>query len=267
MKDEIMKMDPGRSVDSIQLEFLALDLSSLQHVVSAAESILSRKIKIDCLINNAGIMTCPYGVTKDGIESQFGVNHLGHFTFTLLLLPLMTKNSRVINLSSVAHFYSYSQGLLSIEYMKDSETAKKCYDSTKAYGQSKLCNILFTKKLAQLRPDLYVNSVHPGIVRTGLFRNFHSTYGVLFDTLSKGVSYFFKSPLEGALTSLYVATCNELTYTGEYFTPVAKVSKVSRFASDTNLQDNLFTISFQLLEEKLGGEMMARLKSNLSTSA
>ncbi|KAJ1507658.1 hypothetical protein HMI55_000688 [Coelomomyces lativittatus] len=261
-------MDPGRSVDSIQLEFLALDLSSLQHVVSAAESILSRKIKIDCLINNAGIMACPYSVTKDGIESQFGVNHLGHFVFTLMLLPALPKNSRIVNLSSIAHLYPYSEGLIDIDYMRDSEKAKQMYSNTKAYGQSKLCNVLFTKKLSVLRPDLRVNCLHPGAVKTELTRHIYDSYGFVVDLLMKGArKFFFLNALDGSLTSLYVATSNELTCTGEYFTPIAKLNTVSSFGSDTILQEKLFKMSFQLVEEKLGSDILARLKSNLEAPA
>ncbi|KAJ1503977.1 hypothetical protein HMI56_001854 [Coelomomyces lativittatus] len=206
--------------------------------------------------------------SKLEFNTRLGMHSPGHFVFTLMLLPALPKNSRIVNLSSIAHLYPYSEGLIDIDYMRDSEKAKQMYSNTKAYGQSKLCNVLFTKKLSVLRPDLRVNCLHPGAVKTELTRHIYDSYGFVVDLLMKGArKFFFLNALDGSLTSLYVATSNELTCTGEYFTPIAKLNTVSSFGSDTILQEKLFKMSFQLVEEKLGSDILARLKSNLEAPA
>lgn len=82
-----------------------LNLSSLASVRECSDKILEKHERIDLLINNAGVMTCPYGKTEDGFETQIGTNHLGHFLFTLLLLPRIIKSApaRIVNVSSMAH--------------------------------------------------------------------------------------------------------------------------------------------------------------------
>lgn len=119
------------------------------------------------LVNNAGVMRCPKMQTKDGIELQFGVNHLGHFLLTNLLLDLLKHSSpsRVVNVSSLAH----TRGEIKVADLNSEQN----YDSGKAYSQSKLSNVLFTRELARRLQGtgVTVNALHPGIVHTELGRH------------------------------------------------------------------------------------------------
>lgn len=123
--------------------------------------------ELHVLVNNAGVMRCPKMQTSDGIELQFGVNHLGHFLLTNLLLDLLKQSSpsRIVNVSSLAH----TRGEIKVADLNSEQT----YDSGKAYSQSKLSNVLFTRELARkLRgTGVTVNALHPGIVHTELGRH------------------------------------------------------------------------------------------------
>merc|ERR1712013_904816 len=122
-----------------------LDLSSLASVRECAEQLGNSLEKIDILINNAGIMACPEMRTQEGFEMQIGTNHFGHFLLTNLVMPLLKKaapTARIVNVSSLAHTRGQIQ-------WDDINFEKTPYDAIKAYGQSKLANILFTKELAR----------------------------------------------------------------------------------------------------------------------
>uniref|UniRef100_A0A8C0BT78 Retinol dehydrogenase 14 n=1 Tax=Buteo japonicus TaxID=224669 RepID=A0A8C0BT78_9AVES len=125
-----------------------------------------RSIKLDVLINNAGIFQCPYMKTEDGFEMQFGVNHLGHFLLTNLLLGLLKNSapSRIVVVSSKLYKY----GEINFEDL-NSEIS---YNKSFCYSRSKLANILFARELARRLEGtgVTVNSLHPGIVRTNLGR-------------------------------------------------------------------------------------------------
>ena len=147
--------------------FSKLDLSSLQSVREFSERTLEEDSRIDILINNAGVMIPPYSTTEDGFELQFGVNHLGHFLLTNLLLERIKKApaGRIITVSSRAH----SGGKINFDDLQ----SKQSYSRTGAYAQSKLANILFTQSLAKrLRgTNTTAYSLHPGSVITDLQRH------------------------------------------------------------------------------------------------
>ncbi|XP_062335553.1 retinol dehydrogenase 12 isoform X2 [Osmerus eperlanus] len=174
-----------------------LDLSSTSSIRELAEIINREEQKLNILINNAGIMMCPYSKTTDGFETQFGVNHLGHFLLTYLLLDLIKRSApaRIVNVASVAHTWT---GL-----RLDDINSERSYDSVKAYGQSKLANVLSTRSLAKrLRgTGVSVFSLHPGVVRSDLWR--HLNTGVQLAV--KVFSIFSKTTVEGAQTSIYCA--------------------------------------------------------------
>ncbi|CAG8770273.1 3723_t:CDS:2, partial [Cetraspora pellucida] len=126
------------------VEFLQLDLQSLNSVKITAETFLARKLPLHILINNAGIMATPFELTQDGIQDQFGINHIGHFLFTLLLLPTIKASapSRIVNVSSIAHKLTPPGGL---EFDKLNDP--NAHTAFQRYAQSKLSNILFTIEL------------------------------------------------------------------------------------------------------------------------
>uniref|UniRef100_UPI0037E85654 retinol dehydrogenase 14b n=1 Tax=Semicossyphus pulcher TaxID=241346 RepID=UPI0037E85654 len=182
-----------------------LDLASLESVRKFCEEINEEESKIDVLINNAGLYQCPYTKTEDGFEMQLGVNHLGHFLLTLLLLDLLKSSapSRIVVVSSKLYKYGH------INF--DDLNSESNYNKSFCYSQSKLANLLFTLELAQQLEGsgVTVNALTPGIVRTKLGRH------VQIPFLAKPLFYlaslvFFKSPLEGAQTPLYLACSPEV---------------------------------------------------------
>ncbi|XP_062293457.1 retinol dehydrogenase 14b [Scomber scombrus] len=177
-----------------------LDLASLGSVRKFCEEIQKEESKIDVLVNNAGIYQCPYTKTEDGFEMQLGVNHLGHFLLTHLLLDLLKTSapSRIVVVSSKLYKYGH------INF--DDLNSENNYDKAFCYSQSKLANLLFTLELArQLEgTGVTVNALTPGIVRTRLGR--HVQIPLLAKPLFNIASMvFFKSPLEGAQTPLYLS--------------------------------------------------------------
>ncbi|XP_037305043.2 retinol dehydrogenase 14b isoform X1 [Pungitius pungitius] len=182
-----------------------LDLASLKSVRAFCEEIKAEESRIDVLINNAGVYQCPYTKTEEGFEMQLGVNHLGHFLLTHLLLDLLKASapSRIVVVSSKLYKYG------SINF--DDLNSETKYDKAFCYSQSKLANLLFTLQLARELEgtSVTVNALTPGIVRTSLGRH------VQIPLLAKPLFYlasrvFFKSPLEGAQTPLYLACSPEV---------------------------------------------------------
>ncbi|XP_068198355.1 retinol dehydrogenase 14b [Antennarius striatus] len=182
-----------------------LDLASFRSIRAFCKEIHQEESRIDVLINNAGVYQCPYTKTEDGFEMQLGVNHLGHFLLTHLLLDLLKTSapSRIVVVSSKLYKYGH------INF--DDLNSENKYDKAFCYSQSKLANLLFTLELArQLEgTGVTVNALTPGIVRTRLGR--HVKIPLLAKPLFLLASFiFFKSPLEGAQTPLYLACSPEV---------------------------------------------------------
>jgi NAD(P)-dependent dehydrogenase (short-subunit alcohol dehydrogenase family) len=150
-----------------RVEVLELDLADLASVHRAAEAFLAEHERLDVLLNNAGVMAIPLRKTADGLEMQFGTNHVGHFALTGLLLELLlaTPRSRVVNVSSLAH----RNGRIDF----DNLNAERRYSRMGAYGQSKLANLLFTdelrRRLRRARSSTLAVAAHPGVAATNLF--------------------------------------------------------------------------------------------------
>ena len=147
--------------------FAQLDLASLQSVRDFATRILNQEPRIDILINNAGVMLCPYSQTEDGFEMQIGVNHLAHFLLTNLLLGRLKEapSARIVSVTS----RGYVMGTINFDDLQ----SEKSYSKGDAYNQSKLANILFTRSLGQRLKGTQVTSycIHPGVVKTELTRH------------------------------------------------------------------------------------------------
>ncbi|XP_078429251.1 short-chain dehydrogenase TIC 32 B, chloroplastic-like isoform X2 [Wolffia australiana] len=174
----------SRIIDSnpaARIDVLKLDLASIKSVRSFAMNFLSMDLPLNLLINNAGVMFCPYQLSEDGIEMQFATNHIGHFLLTDLLLGKMKSTARetgiegrIVNLSSIAHSTYIVPGGIRFHAINDESSY---YDKT-AYGQSKLANILhaneLSRRLKEEGANITVNSVHPGLIMTNLVR--HSAF-------------------------------------------------------------------------------------------
>ncbi|XP_035465457.1 retinol dehydrogenase 14a [Scophthalmus maximus] len=186
--------------DSTQLVVRQLDLASLASVRAFCRDIIKEEPRLDVLVNNAGVYQCPYTRTEDGFEMQFGVNHLGHFLLTHLLLDLLKRSapSRIVVVSSKL----YKHGHINFEDLNSEHGYNKAF----AYSRSKLANLLFTCELAHRLEGsrVTVNALTPGIVRTNLGRHVHVPVLAkpVFNLLSWGL---FKSPEEGAGTPVHLA--------------------------------------------------------------
>lgn len=187
---------------------------------------LDEQNRLDILINNAGVMALPRGVTTDGFEMQIGVNHMGHFLLTNLLLDTLKASSpsRIVVLSSLAHY----MGTINREDLN----SEKSYNKYRAYCQSKLANVLFVRELAKRLEGTNVtaNAVHPGAVKTELGR--YLIHNAIRQIINPFMYFFFKTPTSGAQTTLCVALDPELEkVTGKYFSD-CKIKKEAQAAQD-----------------------------------
>ncbi|TWW70743.1 retinol dehydrogenase 12, like isoform X1 [Takifugu flavidus] len=218
---------------------MKLDLAEGKSIREFAEAFNQGEPRLDILINNAGVMMCPYGKTADGFEMQIGINHFGHFLLTHLLLDLIKRSApaRIVTVSSMAHSWS------SINL--DDINSEKSYDKKKAYSQSKLANVLFTRSLAQRLKGTGVTaySLHPGVVQTELWRHLGGPEQ-FFLTIAKP---FTKNSAQGAQTTIYCAVEPSLEKeSGGYYSDCAPAS-CSAAGRDDVLAQKLWELSCRLL--------------------
>ncbi|XP_048736183.1 retinol dehydrogenase 13-like [Ostrea edulis] len=221
-----------------------VDLASLESVRKFADDINKREPKIDILINNAGIMMCPYWKTREGFEMQFGVNHLGHFLLTNLLLDKIKSSApaRIINVSSLAHERAN-------KFNFDDINSERDYNCMTAYRQSKLANVLFTRELSHRLQGTHVtaNSLHPGFVQTELSRYFPQTMPVYVRALFPVTLLLSKTPKEGAQTSIYCAVEESLgDVTGKYFSD-CQIKEETKAAQDDEAARKLWELSEEMV--------------------
>ncbi|XP_036592227.1 retinol dehydrogenase 11-like [Trichosurus vulpecula] len=237
-KGELAANEIRAKTGNQQVMVRKLDLSDTNSIRAFAEAFLAEEKQLHILINNAGVMMCPYSKTADGFEMHMGVNHLGHFLLTYLLLGRLKESapSRVVNVSSLAfhlgriHFYNLH--------------GEKYYNRSLAYCHSKLANVLFTQELARRLKGTGVTtySVHPGTVHSELTR--HSTFMKL---IWKLFSSFIKTPQEGAQTSLYCALTEGLEpLSGKHFSECSPAWISSRGRNMTTAR-RLWDVSCDLL--------------------
>ena len=236
--DEIRAAHPSADVEVMQL-----DLSDLDSVQRFADAFRSKHSRLDLLINNAGIMVPPHGKTTQGFETQFGVNHLGHFALTGSLLDLLTNTpgARIVTVSSVAHL----MGKIDFADLN----WEKGYKAQAAYGQSKLANLLFTyelqRRLAAAGKDTLAVAAHPGWTDTNL-----QTHAKAVKFMNR---FFAQNALMGALPTLYAAT-EPSVHGAEYFGPSGfmemngppKKVKSNRRSHDRNVAERLWNVSEEL---------------------
>lgn len=216
------------------------DLGEQAQIRRVAGELLARHPRVHLLVNNAGLVNLKREMTVDGIEATFAVNHLGYFLFTALLLDRLKASApaRIVNVASDAHKF-----VRGINF--DDPGFAEGYRAMKVYGHSKLANILFTRELARRLEGtgVTVNAVHPGAVATGLGKN----NGVLASALVRVLGLFFRTPEQGAATSIYVATAPALGgVSGRYFAN-SREARVSRAAQDDAAARRLWDLSAQLV--------------------
>ncbi|KAI0509859.1 short-chain dehydrogenase TIC 32, chloroplastic isoform X1 [Dendrobium catenatum] len=244
-KEQIVSSNSAARVDAMKL-----DLNSLKSVRSFADNFVATGLPLNILINNAGVMFCPYQLSENGVEMQFATNHLGHFYLTNLLLDKIKRTAkesgvegRIVNLSSIAHLHTYPEGI-----QFDGINDRSRYNDKKAYGQSKLANILhaneLSRRLQEERANVTVNSVHPGLIMTNLMRHSVTQMKVL-----KIFTYmFWKNVQQGAATSCYAALHPSLKgITGKYFLDCNE-KEPSNLAKNEKLAKQLWAFSEELVK-------------------
>jgi NAD(P)-dependent dehydrogenase (short-subunit alcohol dehydrogenase family) len=222
----------------------ALELSSLDSIAAFADAFADEHKRLDILIDNAGVMMCPYAQTQDGFEIQFGTNHLGHFALTLQLLPLLqqTPGSRVVVVSSMAH----RRG--SLDFSDLNWTTRK-YKTVQAYCDSKLANLYFTYELARKLKlqgnNPLVAAAHPGWTTTELQRHMGKLQ-FLNHIFGQGIAM-------GALPTLRAALDEEATL-GDYYGPAKffeqhghpVIVKSTALSHDIDAARNLWQLSEEM---------------------
>jgi retinol dehydrogenase 12 len=220
---------------------ILMDMADLGSVRRAAEEFLAGEQPLDVLLNNAGVINTSRKETVDGFEETLAVNHFAPFLLTGLLLPVLQKSpgARIVNVASDAHAFVKGMGFEDMQ-------ATKNYKTFREYGRSKLANILFTRRLAKLLKgqDLTVNCLHPGAVATSLGSQ-NGFFGKILPLLLKP---FFRSPEQGAQTSIYLCCSNEVAgVSGEYFVN-SKRAKPKPWALDDTAADRLWAYTEQCLK-------------------
>jgi retinol dehydrogenase-12 len=185
------------------VELLPLDLTSLASARDCAQEFLARDEPLHVLVNNAGVGGAR-GLTADGFEMHFGVNHLGHFALTMLLLDRLKASgpgSRIVNVSSEAHYNAKGIDWAALR------RKPKSFTGMREYGVSKLCNVLFTQELARRLgggdADVTTYALHPGVVASDIWRRVPQPFRALMTSR-------MLSTEQGAVTSLHCATSPEV---------------------------------------------------------
>jgi len=207
------------------LELLSVDLGSLASVRAATRELLNDGRPLHGLIANAGIMATPFALTVDGFESQFGVDHLGHFLLVRELLPLLVAGatSRVVCVSSAGH----RMGDIDFD---DVNFDQRPYEPFLAYGAAKTANVLHAVAIDDLYADRGVRAfaVHPGVIQTELGRYMTpEVLGTLMSRISeRATEMTWKTPAQGAATSVWAATSPKLVGRGGEYCEDVEVSPV-----------------------------------------
>ncbi|ROK28209.1 Dehydrogenase/reductase SDR family member 13 [Anabarilius grahami] len=230
-----------RESGSKNVVYMQLDLASLKSVRSFAETFLKTERRLDILVNNAGVYM--QGTTEDGLGLMFGINHLGHFLLTNLLLDRLKQcaPSRIVSVSSYLHNY----GNLDFDILrthKEFGVGESSRDVFRIYSHSKLCNVLFTHELAKRLQGINVTcySLHPGVINSDLGRNMNKMSRRLLKPI---IALFFKDVEAGAQTTLYCAVQEGIeAQSGRYFSNCA-VQKVKAKAQDDAVAKKLWEVS------------------------
>ena len=222
------------------IKFLNADLSSVNETSLLANKLIGEKINV--LINNAGALFYSRNKSTEGIEKTFALNHLSYFVLTNLMLKNKTivNGGRIINVASGAH--------RGVDLNFDDIEMVSNYNGWKCYKKSKLCNVLFTKKLSELtkKNKITVNCLHPGFVKTNFGKNNTGFAGLVIKSL---MNFFAIKVEEGAKTIIYLASSPEVeNISGKYFYQ-SKINKPSNFAENNSSAEKLWKHSIETISK------------------
>ena len=222
------------------IKFLNADLSSINETSLLANKLIGEKINV--LINNAGALFYSRNKSTEGIEKTFALNHLSYFVLTNLMLKNKTivNGGRIINVASGAH--------RGVDLNFDDIEMVSNYNGWKCYKKSKLCNVLFTKKLSELtkKNKITVNCLHPGFVKTNFGKNNTGFAGLVIKSL---MNFFAIKVEEGAKTIIYLASSPDVkNISGKYFYQ-SKINKPSNFAENNDSAEKLWKYSIETISK------------------
>jgi NAD(P)-dependent dehydrogenase (short-subunit alcohol dehydrogenase family) len=231
-----------------------LDLASLASVREAADEIRAECPRLDLLINNAGVMTIPFGLSDDGFELTFATNHLGHFALTGLVLDhlLATPGSRVVTVSSIAHRRAGND-------LEGIHTGRE-YDAGQAYDRSKLANLLFAyelqHRLKAVRARTISVAAHPGQVRTDLWRTSSRLERALLAPALRPLTFWLAQDAEGGALPTLRAAIDPAAQGGDYYGPAGWLEATgppTRLDSSPESHDRAARSRLWQLSEQLTG--------------
>jgi len=223
-----------------KVESMALNLASFKSIRQFASDFQRRSLPIHILINNAGVWMAPgnRSFTEDGIEMTFGVNHLGHFLLTNLLLPQIKQGkARVVTVSSALH----RNGVIDFENLQ----SEKSYGHMQTYSNSKLENVLFSNELNRLLDGTgaYATSLHPGVIRTQLHREMN-------DLMKMGyyvIGLFLKDVEFGAQTTIAASISKKFENKGGVYLAECEVAEPNPIALDKGVAKKLWEVSNKMV--------------------
>lgn len=262
--ERLLTSSQDAGVTKEQLRFFLLDVASIASVRRFAESIQSAELKVHTLILNAGVMLTGRNVSEDGFEMTMASNHLGHFLLARLLLPNLLASEaggeapRIVlvgsNLCYLHDAFDFSEVVAVKSDAERESFLRRPYSIWRAYGQSKLANLLFTAELdRRLRKQgsrISVNCVHPGEVLTDVMRDMHPAILWLYSVFQPMCFLFFKTAPQGAACTLFAATAPQLATSenggsGLYLNRFAPAPK-GKVVEDEVIAKRLWELSEQL---------------------
>ncbi|KAL6829654.1 hypothetical protein J3E69DRAFT_380051 [Trichoderma sp. SZMC 28015] len=229
---------------SANIEFLELDLASLESVKKAAARINAEADRLDILHLNAGVASVPASLTKEGYEVHFGTNYLGHALLTQLLLPKLLETAalpnadvRIISVSSSYHRLEGTSDGISFNKLK---TTMEGTGGVVLYAQATLAKVLFARELARRYPNITTLSMHPGIVRTEIWKGKKDASLLMRTFLRPLVSLIGVAPEEGVKTQLWCTVSKDVK-NGAYYEPIGKANMRGKFTEDDELASELWS--------------------------
>lgn len=242
-KGEAALADIRQRSGNDRVDLMLADFASFDSIRQFASAFQSTHPRLHVLVNNAGAYNATRTLTRDGFETTFGVNHLGYFLATKLLLDTIKASApaRIVSVSSNAH----TRGKMNFDDLQ----GERSYAGFGAYGQSKLANVLFTYELARRleHTGVTANCLHPGVVMTGFGKNNPGMIGSLFGVFQAVGRPFLLTPEKGAQTSIYLASSPDVEgVTGKYFAK-SREKQSNAISHDPEVARRLWEVSEEMI--------------------